>query len=39
MTFYNHHRPHSALGGTPPAVFHRRANHEIQPDQQVQELA
>ena len=23
ITFYNHHRPHSSLGGTPPAVFYR----------------
>lgn len=39
MTFYNHHRPHSALGGTPPAVFYRRNINETQPDQQVQKVA
>ncbi len=36
ITFYNHHCPHSALGGTPPAVFYRRAIDETQPDRQVQ---
>jgi putative transposase len=39
MRFYNHHRPHSALGGTPPALFYRRATNETQPDQQVQKVA
>jgi putative transposase len=39
VTFYNHHRPHSALGGTPPAVFYRRAIDETQPDRQVQKVA
>ena len=39
ITFYNHHRPHSSLGGTPPAVFYRRTITETQPDQQVQEVA
>ena len=39
ITFYNHHRPHSALGGTPPAVFYRRAIDETQPDRQVQKVA
>lgn len=36
MTFYNHHRPHSAHGGTPPAVVYRTAT---QPDQQAQRVA
>jgi putative transposase len=39
MTFYNPHRPHSALGGTPPAVFYRRAIPETQTDRQVQNVA
>ena len=39
MTFYNNHRPHSSLGGTPPAVFHRRVIEQTQPDQQVQKVA
>ena len=36
MTFHNHHRPHTSLGGTPPAVFHRRYIAKTQPEQQVQ---
>jgi len=36
MTFYNHRRPHSAHGGTPPAVAYRTAT---QPDQQTQKVA
>ena len=39
ITFYNYHRPHSSLGGIPPAVFYRRAINETQPDQQVQKVA
>ena len=39
MTFYNHHRPHSSLGGIPPAVFYRRSINATQPDQQVQKVA
>ena len=39
MTFYNHRRPHSSLGGTPPAEFHRRIINATQPDQQVQKVA
>ena len=39
ISFYNHHRPHSSLGGTPPAVFYRRTIAETQPDQQVQKVA
>ena len=39
MTFYNHRRPHSSLGGTPPAVFYRRIINATQLDQQVQKVA
>jgi putative transposase len=36
MTFYNHHRPHSAHGGASPAVVYQTAT---QPDQQAQRVA
>ncbi len=36
ITFYNHHRPHTAHGGQPPAVVY--FNH-IETDQQVQAVA
>ncbi len=39
MTFYNHQRPHSALGGRPPAVVCLPGKDETQPDQQVQRVA
>ncbi|MFX4295948.1 IS3 family transposase [Pseudosulfitobacter pseudonitzschiae] len=39
MTFYNHQRPHSALGGRPPAVVYWLRKDETQPDQQVQKVA
>ncbi len=39
MTFYNHHRPHSSRGGSPPAAFHQRIINANQPDQQVQKVA
>ena len=39
MNFYNNHRPHSSLGGTPPDVFYRRIINATQPDQQVQKVA
>lgn len=39
MTFYNQQRPHSALGGRPPAVVYWLRKDETQPDQQVQRVA
>ncbi|WP_406721648.1 integrase core domain-containing protein [Thioclava litoralis] len=39
MTFYNHQRPHSALGGQPPAMVCWQRNDINQPDQQVQRIA
>lgn len=36
ITFYNHHRPHTAHGGQPPAVVYFK---HIEPDQQVQAVA
>ena len=39
MTFYNHHRPHSSLGGNAPAEFYRRIINATQRDQQVQKVA
>ena len=36
ITFYNHHRPHTAHGGQPPAVVYFTAT---QTDQQVQAVA
>jgi putative transposase len=36
ITFYNHHRPHTAHGGQPPAVVYFN-RHD--PDQQVQAVA
>ncbi|MEB8388523.1 IS3 family transposase [Rhodobacteraceae bacterium KMM 6894] len=39
MTFYNHQRPHSALGGRPPAVVYWLRNETTQPDQQAQRVA
>lgn len=39
MTFYNHQRPHSALGGRPPAVLYWLRKDKTQPDQQVQKVA
>ena len=39
MTFYNHHRPHSSLGGTPPAVLSCWAIHKTQLDHLVQKVA
>ena len=39
MEFYNHKRPHSALGGRPPAVVYRLRNDTTNPDQQEQKVA
>ncbi|WP_386630122.1 IS3 family transposase [Sulfitobacter geojensis] len=39
MEFYNHKRPHSALGGKPPAAVYWQRNEIIQPDQQEQKVA
>ena len=39
MTFYNHQRPHSALGGRTPAVVYWLRKDKTQPDQQVQRVA
>lgn len=39
IEFYNHKRPHSALGGKPPAVVYRQRNETTNPDQQVQRVA
>ncbi|MFB9223247.1 integrase core domain-containing protein [Paracoccus cavernae] len=39
MTFYNHQRPHSAVGGQPPALGYWQRNDINQPDQQVQRVA
>jgi len=39
MEFYNHKRPHSALGGKPPAVVYWRRNETANPDQQAQRVA
>ncbi|PZX12177.1 integrase core domain-containing protein, partial [Celeribacter halophilus] len=39
MTFYNNQRPHSALGGRPPAVVYWLRNDRTQPDQQEQRVA
>jgi putative transposase len=39
MEFYNHKRPHSSLGGKPPAVANRQSIETTKPDQQVQRVA
>ena len=37
--FYNRKRPHSALGGKPPAVFYWLGHDKTQTDQQEQRVA
>lgn len=39
MEFYNHKRPHSALGGKPPAVIYWLRKDGSQTDQQEQRVA
>ncbi|WP_375699926.1 IS3 family transposase [Pseudophaeobacter sp. TrK17] len=39
IAFYNHKRPHSALGGKPPAVIYWQRNEATNPDQQMQRVA
>ncbi|WP_439331677.1 IS3 family transposase [Pelagivirga sediminicola] len=39
IEFYNHKRPHSALGGMPPAAVYWQTNETNNPDQQVQRVA
>jgi putative transposase len=39
IEFYNRKRPHSALGGKPPAVVYWLRNDKTQPDQQEQRVA
>ena len=39
MEFYNQKRPHSALGGKPPAVVYWLGNETTQPDQQERRVA
>jgi putative transposase len=39
IEFYNRKRPHSALGGKPPAVVYWLRKDETQTRQQVQRLA
>lgn len=36
--FYNHKRPHSSLGGKPPAVVYCQRTETRNPDQQVQRV-
>jgi len=39
IDFYNRKRPHSALGGKPPAVVYWLRKEETQTDQQEQRVA
>nr|WP_239059647.1 IS3 family transposase [Ruegeria sp. PrR005] len=39
IEFYNRKRPHSALGGRPPAVVYWLRKNQTQPDQQEQRVA
>ena len=38
IEFYNRKRPHSALGGRPPAVVYWLRDDKVQPDQQGQRV-
>jgi putative transposase len=37
-TFYNHKRPHSALGGQPPPVVYWRRNEKTHSDQKERKV-
>ena len=39
IDFYNEKRPHSALGGKPPAVVYGLRRNETKPDQQEKRVA
>ena len=39
MEFYNNKRPHSALGGKPPAVVYWQRHETTKPDQRIQRVA
>lgn len=39
MAFYNHKRPHSSLGGQPPAVVYWQGNETPNSDQKVLRVA
>ncbi|WP_139280758.1 integrase core domain-containing protein, partial [Shimia gijangensis] len=39
MQFYNRKRPHSALGGKPPAVVYWQGIETTNPDQQERKVA
>jgi len=39
MEFYNRKRPHSALGGKPPAAVYWQRNETTQTDQPMQKVA
>ena len=39
IEFYNHKRPHSSVGGRPPAVVYWQGIETTDPDQQVQRVA
>ncbi len=39
IEFYNHRRPHKALGGRPPAVVYSTRTEVMQPDRQEQRVA
>lgn len=39
MSFCNHKRPYSVLGGKPPALLYLQRNDVIQTDQRVQRVA